>query len=68
MPCFIWADSGRVDMSARGRHADEAFISPAANEPFCAHATPKKKKKHTTQKKNDEACGRRVHDLVFAGR
>lgn len=39
MPCFICTNSRDVDMSARGRHADEAFISPTTNEPVGAHAT-----------------------------
>lgn len=38
MPCFICTNSRDVDMSARGRHADEAFISPTTNEPVGAHA------------------------------
>ena len=40
-------------MSTRGRHADEAFISPTTNEPFGAHATAERK-----------AVGRKVHDFI----
>lgn len=39
MPGFISADSRHVDMSARGRHADEAFISATTNEPFATTAS-----------------------------
>lgn len=38
MPCFISTDSRHVDMSTRGRRADEAFISATTNEPFAATA------------------------------
>lgn len=38
MPYLRRQRSGHVDMGASGRHADEAFISPAANEPSSPHA------------------------------
>lgn len=34
MPGLICTDSRHVDMGTSGRHADKAFISPAANESF----------------------------------
>lgn len=63
MPCFISTDSRRVDMSARGRHADEAFISDTTNEPFATTASAPAASRRTPGHAGRTARETQAHNL-----